>query len=435
VERFPFGRRIRYFWDVDDTTRSLLPFSPTSIRGARRASSLLAVVLSTALVAPVMTPLRVASAGQMTDPGVVDVEVLNFASSDGVEEASALTDAFRHALAGAPGLADNGKSHALETEALTVGCDDPMDDKCAPKIAADIKSDRFVYGTVKKSKTAPIKITATVKYYSAGTVKTVVKTYDAGPVAKDGASPELKKIALEVLLQLTGGPAKGKVEVTLTGPGSGESGDLYEGGQKIGRVEGGKATVELTTGSHAVELRISGYSTSTATIDVAPTGTTVTLNPIRLSSSKPDWQLYGGIGAIGVGAIFVGVGIATSLSIRNQQNDDQFTNYRKRFPSSEKDVCAQAKAGKEQANSTVVPSGGTALAPYVADLCDSVSSKQTLQYVWYGLGVAAIGGGTYLVLTDKKGSGEAKAASAPVKIQVAPSFGPGYGSVTLVGSF
>jgi uncharacterized membrane protein YebE (DUF533 family) len=136
-----------------------------------------------------------------------------------------------------------------------------------------------------------------------------------------------------------------------------------------------------------------------------------------------------------VGAIFVGVGIATSLSIRNQQNDDQFTNYRKRFPSTEKDVCAQAKAGKEQANSTTVPTGGTALAPYVSDLCDSVSSKQTLQYVWYGLGVAAIGGGTYLILTDKKGDAEKKAASSPVKIQVAPSFGPGYGSVTLVGSF
>jgi hypothetical protein len=411
--------------------------SPSNpIRARRRASPLVAAVLSAALAGPALVPVHTAWAAAVGTQGVIEVEVLNFASSDAVEEASALTDAFRHALAGAPGLADNGKSHALETEALTVGCDDPMDDKCAPKIAADIKADHFLYGTVKKSKTTPIKITATVKYYSGGFVKTVVKTYDAGPVAKDGASPELKKIALEVLLQLTGGPPKGKVDVSVTGPGSGESGDLYENGQRIGRVEGGKATVELASGTHNIELKIPGYSTATGSVDVLPTGTTLTLTPVRLGPEKPfDWHLYGGIGAIGVGAILVGVGVATSLSVHDQQNDPLFTNYRKRFPRSEGDVCAQAKNGFESPGSTAPPSGGAALAPYVSDLCSSVSSKQTMQYVYYGLGVLAIGGGTFLILTDKKDDGEKKAASNPVRVQVSPSFGPGYGSVTLIGSF
>lgn len=409
------------------------PYAPaeTRERPARRRASLLAIVVATALVAPFVAPIGTAVAAKVGEPGVVEIEVLNFASSDAVEEASALTEAFRHALLGAPGLTDNGKSNALETEALTVGCDDAMDDKCAPKIAADIKVDRFIYGTVKKSKTAPIKITATVKYYQQGAVKTVVKTYDAGPIAKDGASFELKKLATEILSQLTTGATKAKVDVTLTGPGSGESGDLYEGGQRIGRVEGGKGSVELATGTHALELRVSGYTTSTATIEVAPAGSAISFNPVRLGDGKKlDWQLYGGIGAVAVGAVFVGVGVATSLGIRDQQNDPTFTDYRKRFPSSEKDVCAQAKAGNEGAVSASSPK----LAPQINDLCDSVSTKQVLQYVWYGLGVAAIGGGTYLILTDKKNASEKKATSS-VKVQVAPSFGPGYGSVTVMGAF
>jgi hypothetical protein len=389
------------------------------------------VVLATALVAPVITPIHHAMAAKQGEPGVVEIEVLNFASSDAVEEASALTEAFRHALLGAPGLTDNGKSNALETEALTVGCDDPMDDKCAPKIAADIKMERFIYGTVKKSKTAPIKITATVKYYQQGAVKTVVKTYDAGPVAKDGASPELKKLATEILSQLTTGAVKAKVDVTFTGPASGESGDLYEGGQKIGRIEGGKGSIDLATGTHALELRVSGYSTSTANVDVGPNGGAVTFAPVRLGDGKKlDWQLYGGIGAVAVGAVFVGVGVATSLSIRDQQNDATFHEYRTRFGSSVKDVCAEAKAGNEGGHAP----GAAVLAPQIADLCSSVSTKQVLQYVWYGLGVAAIGGGTYLILTDKKNASEKKAASGPT-VQVAPSFGPGYGSVTIMGAF
>ncbi len=430
--------RIRYFsgvMHVKHQPRST-PSPLTTIRSARRSRAWLAVALSTALAAPVFAPIRTASAGQTGEAGTVDIEVLKFASTDAVEEASALTDAFRHALIGTPGLADSGKSDALETEALTVGCDDPMDDKCAPKIAADIKVDRFLFGTVKKSKTTPVKLTATVKYYAQGAVRTVVKTYDAGPIAKDGASPELKKIASEILLQLTGGPMKAKVDVTLTGPGSGESGDLYEGGQRIGRVEAGKGSIDLAIGTHAVELRIPGYATATSTVEVTPAGASLSLNPIRLAGGRPDWQLYGGIGAIGVGVAFVVVGIATSASLRNQQNDAQFTDYRKRFPSSVKDVCSEAKSGLEQPGSTAVPSGGQPLSGYVSNLCGSISTKETLQYVWYGLGAIAIGGGTYLVATDKKQEDQPKTAKEPaVRVQVAPSFGPGYGSLTLTGSF
>jgi len=367
-------------------------------------------------------------------PGAVSVEVLAIASNDAVDEAAALTDAFKHALIEAAGMVDNGKSHALEAVALTVGCDDAMANACAPKIAAEIKQNRFVYGTLKK---APgNKLTTTLHYYDNGQIKTVAKTYDGGPVAKDGTSPELKKIALEVLYQLVGGPPKGAVTVTVSGPAGNDDGDLYEGGTKVGHVTNGKASIELPSGSHTIELRVNGYASTTGTVEVTPAGTTLQLAPVKLAPSKPlDWQLYGGIAAMAAGAVFIGLGVSASLATRDAQDDPTFTQYRKRFPSSVSDTCAEAKknsAGSPPANAAEIAS--------VNDTCDRASSKQKQQIIFYALGGVLLGGGAILVLTDKK-SEEAKpeekekAAKAKLQVQVQPSFGIGFGSLSLVGRF
>lgn len=381
-----------------------------------------------------LTPVASSWAAPSGSPGAVEVEVLSFSSNDAVDEAGALTDAFKHAIIGAPGVSDHGKSHALEAVALTAGCDDPMAAACAPKIAAEIKHDKFIYGTVKK--TPPNKITATLTYYNAGQVKTVAKTYDAGPVAKDGTSPELKKIALDALFSLMGGAPKGKVDITVSGPAANADGELFEGNQSIGTVTAGKGSIELPSGSHTVELRVKGYASTTGTVEVTPSGASLQLAPVRLEPSKPiDWQLYGGIAAVGVGLVFVGLGVSASMGVKDAQNDETFTTYRKRWPGSETDTCARAREGKE--SPTNDPSL-TKIASQVVSLCDDAASKQRAQFIWYGLGGALVAGGAILIITDKGTSKEGEKPApekTALRVEVRPVVTPTFSSLSLVGQF
>ena len=395
------------------------------------------LVTPLATIGTMTTTVEAAPAGTS---GALEIEVLTLSSNDAVEEAAALTDAMKHAMIEAVGVTEHGsggKGHALEAILLTVGCDDATVPACSAKIAAEIKHDRFVFGTVKKS--PPNKLTATLSYYGNGEVKTVAKTYDAGPVSKDGTSPELKAIALDALYGLIGGPPSAPVEVSVVGPGGSDSGDLYEGENKVGHVEAGKATIQLSAGKHTVELRMPGYASSTATVEVGAAGSELKFAPVKLTPSKPlDWQLYGGLGAIAVGAVFVGVGVATSLSIKDAQDDPTFTAYRKRFSSGVSDTCEKARASDEGRKQS--PSDPN-LAPQIVDLCDKVKTKQTMQFVWYGLGAAFIAGGTVLILTDKpKDTGAApgdtaKASPPLLTVKVQPTFGPGYNALSVVGAF
>ncbi len=389
----------------------------------------LAVSLSLAVTPTVTT--WAAAAGTA---GAVELEVLAFSSNDAVDEAGALTDAFKHAIIGAPGVVDHGKNHALEAVALTAGCDDPMAASCAPKIANEIKHDKFIYGTVKK--TPPNKITATLTYYNAGQVKTVAKTYDAGPVAKDGMSPELKKIALEALFSMMGGAPKGKVEITVNGPAANENGELFENGQSLGLVTAGKGQVELPSGSHTLELRVKGYASTTGVVEVNPAGASLQLAPVRLEPSKPiDWQLYGGIAAVGVGLVFVGLGVSSSLDVKNAQDNATFTNYRQRWPASEGDTCARAREGKESPTGTT----DTKIAADVVKVCDDAASSQRAQFIWYGLGGALVAGGAILIITDKgvakEGDKTTSDKTARVRMELRPVVTPTFSSLSLVGQF
>lgn len=397
----------------------------STVKRAFHAAVALAVSASIAL-----TPVAASWAAPAGTAGAIEVEVLAFSSNDAVDEAAALTDAFKHALISAPGVADHGKSHALEAVALTAGCDDPGSPNCAPKIATEIKYDRFIYGTIKK--TPPNKLTATLHYYNAGQLKTVAKTYDAGPVAKDGMSPELKKIATDALFSLLGGAPKGKVEISVSGPAANEDGELFENGQSLGTVTAGKGSIDIPSGTHTIELRVKGYTVSTSEVEVTPAGTALQFVPVRLPPSKPiDFQLYGGIAAIAAGAVFVGLGVSSSLGVLKAQDDTTFDSYRRQYKGNV-DVCDRARAGEGASKQD---------AAYVANLCDETANKQRSQYIFYGIGGILAIGGTILILTDKNGTdknGSADASpdkTAKLTIKVQPVVTPTYQALSFYGSF
>ncbi|MCL2825063.1 MAG: hypothetical protein FWD57_13825, partial [Polyangiaceae bacterium] len=59
------------------------------------------------------------------------------------------------------------------------------------------------------------------------------------------------------------------------------------------------------------------------------------------------------------------------------------------------------------------------------DLCNKAALHQALQYVFYGLGAASVGVGTYLLLTD--GNAEKSANSANRRLEISPLALPGGG--------
>lgn len=383
---------------------------------------------------------RPARAAKTGTAGTVEIEVLALSSNDAVEEAAAISDAFRHALLAAPAMSDSGKSRALEAVALAIGCDDPMVPACAPKLAATLKADRFVYGVVKK--TPPNRITVTVAYYDASVsktapVRTAVRTYEASPVSRDGASPELQRIAQGLLFELISGHSKATIDVVVSGAAAATTGELYEDGTLLAKVTGGRATIEAAAGKHHLELRTAGYSTSAADVDVGPDGAHAEFTPVSLSLTAPtDWKLYKGIGAAGVGAVFVALGAVESFGIRSLQNDPNLATYRRRWPTSTGDTCSQASNGVEGPG--VASSYTIKLAPTVSSLCSSASTKEILQWVFYGLGAAGLGYGGYLIWTDL-GASDASAPHAPApaaaSIRIAPVVSTTFNGISLTGAF
>jgi hypothetical protein len=372
--------------------------------------------------------------------GAVEIEVLALSSNDAVEEAAAMTDAFHHALVAAPAMTDAGKSRALEAVALAIGCDEPMLPACAPKLAATLKSDRFVYGVVKK--TPPNRITVTVALYDASVSKTApartaVRTYEASPVSRDGASPELQRIAQGLLFELIGGHSKASIEVVVSGPAAAMTGDLYEGDTLLAKVTGGRATVEAGAGKHHLELRAAGYATAIADVDVGPDGAHAEFIPVSSAARAPtDWKLYKGIGFAGGGLLFLTLGAVESFGIRSIQNDPNLATYRRRWPTSTGDTCSQAQNGVEGPG--LAGSYTTKLAPTVSSLCSSASTKEILQWVFYAVGAAGVGYGGYLIWTDL-GARDAGVTRAPTpaaaSIRVAPVVSTSFSGVAFTGAF
>lgn len=405
---------------------------------------LVAALVSAALVAPasLIAPLAsVASAAESGTKGALEIEVFSFSSTDAVDEAAALTDAFKHAVISFPGIAihaPDAKGHSLEALALIVGCDEPTTSTCAGKIAQEIKHEKFVYGAVKKGPGK--KITATINYYDTGAIRTVAKTYDSGPVAKDGASPELKKIATEALKLLLAPSLRGKVTVTVKGPAAGSDGEIWNGEGRVGKVTAGSATLELPIGRYALELRVPGFAPSVQEIELgAEENAQVAFSPMRLGEEPQggmSGRTRGGIIVAAVGVGFLVGGVASSLAIRSKQDDETFTTYRRRWPTSEKDTCARAAEGREFPNPNTPVTNR--IAPQVDSLCGQVSTLTVLQYAFYGLGIVGVGTGAYLILTDSSepsDSSKGEAKTGGLRLQLRPDGGPGGGGLTLVGSF
>src|SRR5690606_5015749 len=113
-----------------------------------------------------------------------------------------------------------------------------------------------------------------------------------------------------------------------------------EGGQPVGSIVNGQATLTLPPGRHALVIRGSGTADLETFVEVKPRGTTeVTLQP-QARETGPDWQKIAGFGALGLGVGFAAVGVISSLRI-DALNED-VDPARAQVPADE-DVCAHVE--------------------------------------------------------------------------------------------
>jgi hypothetical protein len=345
-------------------------------------------------------------------PDTLAIHVISVQTDTADDQAEALTKALRAAVRAMPGWSQGAGDYSLEVLALSLKCADPPDASCQSRIADQIKSDRYIWGTLKKVKgTQNVKGELHLWVRGKGT-STVPLDYAANLTeANDDA---LKRIAGDAVNNLTGGPPKGPIHVRA----GDVAGQVFVDGQPIGALKAGDGTFLVPSGSHKVTVKAIGYADVESQVVVKPAGApaelTLTMVPVAAKSTF-NLRKVGGYGALGLGVVSGVVGLVSSLQVNGVLTNDQYHSYRTKQPTSP-DRCADA------AGMGMFPSPN---ADIVA-LCNKGKTFQTMQIVFYPVAAIAGGLGIYLIATS------GKSAPAPkTGFNIDPQIGPGGGKLDL----
>jgi hypothetical protein len=336
-------------------------------------------------------------------PDTLPISVIAIQTDVADDQAEALTKALRNAVRAIPGWSLGEGDFSLEVLTLSLKCSEPPDASCQSRIADQIKSDRYVWGTIQK-KGKDVRGTLNFWVRGKGTSKLPVE-YTAN--LTESTDETLKRIAAQAISELTGGPPKGSVHI--------KAGDLqgqaFVDGQPLGALKSGEGTFLMPSGPHKLTVKAQGYADTESQIVVKPTGapTEVTLVPIKNDvKTAMNWRKIGGFASIGVG-VGLGIGgLVSSLNVSSVQGDANYEALRKAYPTST-DVCKDGAANK-------------AFTDIVAK-CESAKGAQTMQIILYPLAAVAAGLGVYLVATSASSAPKATTTGFTFDPQVGPGRG------------
>ena len=119
----------------------------------------------------------------------------------------------------------------------------------------------------------------------------------------------------------------------------------------------------------------------------------------------PNMRRIGAYGALVAGGALVVGGVYSSLKVNSINNDKVMTDYRETVAAGE-DICDAADRDNSADSANV------------RDNCSTASKFQTLQLVFYGLGIVSLGAGTYLLATDEP---EEKGNATASRVEIIPS--------------
>ncbi len=340
-------------------------------------------------------------------PDTLPISVIAIQTDAADDQAEALTKALRNSVRAMPGWSLGEGDFSLEVLTLSLKCSEPPDASCQSRIADQIKSDRYVWGTIEK-KGASVKGSLNFWVRGKGTSKVPV---DYTSNLTDSTDDTLRHIAAGAINELTGGPPKGGIHIKA----GDVQGQVFVDGQPLGALKSGDGSFMIPSGPHKITVKAQGYADAESQVVIKPTGaaTELTLVPIPMETKTAvNWRKVGGFTSLGVGVAAFAVGIVGTVQTAGAQFRDVYKDYAGSTVT--KDVCASSAAGADHPNAAV------------ATLCDTGKRGERLQAIVYPIAAVAGGLGIYLIATS---ASSAKPAKTGFKID--PQVGLGGGKLDL----
>ncbi|HVY44644.1 MAG TPA: PEGA domain-containing protein [Minicystis sp.] len=382
----------------------------------------LAARLSTMAIAAAACLAPAVARAAPSGPDTLPLNVVAVEGNDAEDQAEALTKALRNAVREMHGWSLTGGDYSMEVLVLSMKCSDPPDAACQAKIADEIKVDRYIWGWIKKK--GP-NVAGELAFWVRGKGTTRIPIeYSANLTEPNDEA--LKKVAMDAVVQLTGGAPKGGVHVKAGNVG----GQLFIDNNPVGALVGGEATMQIPSGLHTITVKAPGYDDAQTQISVKPNATTeATLTLIKATQKTgmsgraiAGWSLLGGGIALAAGGGVVG---GVQLATNSSANNGAYGKVRDATPSGQ-NPCDFAKTA--QAKTAVGPS----VAGQAVNQCSTNSLLSTLQIILYPAGAVVGGVGIYLLVT----SPSRPAATEPqTGWTFQPDVGPMGGSLTATYRF
>ncbi|MDB4946019.1 MAG: hypothetical protein JWP97_5553 [Labilithrix sp.] len=379
-----------------------------------RLALLLSSILSVLCVAFFPRAARADQPGAHTVP----VAVLAFDSDDSEDQAEAITGAIRSRVRAAQGwsLIETNQSLGMLTAAFK--CPTRPTPECQQKIADQIKAERYIYGYVTKGPLAN-QVTAEVHLFQRGKPEAPIIKEPYADNLRDPNDDTLRKIAARIVERL-GGASLGVIVVRSSEP----TGEVIVDGEKHVPLDKGAARIELSAGSHSVELSVVGGAGSRRNVLVVAGRDTVveltaTAAPTRTPGTTAETRgngrkVAGGV-TMGAGVVLGAVAVIELVRYLGLQDD------------------GDARAAELDKNN---PQDGTKECREYDPRCKQINrDSKVASGLAIGLGAGgavAVGVGAYLFFTDPGGSEKATARN---KTRLVPSVGPGSGTLTVLGTF
>ena len=337
-------------------------------------------MVRSALVIGALTLAASAAHADAPGPGVPPIQVIAVRSDDAEDQADALTAALRNRVRALRGYSLGDGDYALEVLTLGLKCGEVPDEACQAKIGNQIHADRFVWGSVKRSKSAR-QVVAELHLWTRGrpSTKSEFTFSDNLTAPGDDGLRRLVDEALAVLLERQKAPAAAATART-TAP---------------------KTTPPATSAPATPDPPADGAAGADAN-----------------DSSGSNLHSTLGWTGVGVGSALIAAGIFSVVRVSSIESDDSVERYRQGFHT-DVDSCQQAEAG--------VPSRvpGAATPTEMQDFCSTAKTFQVLEYVFFGLGAITAGTGIYLLATDSNTT----AARSKTHFAVTPPIGHAGGRV------
>jgi hypothetical protein len=349
------------------------------------------------LLAAIATP-----AGAFAD----DLVILNLRSVEGDDElASDLSGAIRHAASEVAAWNVSDREIPLAQMLLVHSCDAPTDE-CMREIAQSLRTDRILYGTVRRSAAGEdFRFEVDLRIFDSSSGVVVERVEDS--IARSQTDiDQLRAPAARYVAQLSGAVDRGSIRVVSESIGASVLLDGNDAGV-IG--EDGEVVVEADGGIHTITVQAEGFAPFERRINVRTGQSTivdVSLSAAETETIEPpggglDATTLVGVSLLGVSAVGVAITLVSWFSLCGLGLTEPA------------DACGDSEPGSDpyRFENTPNPGGPNAnLCDHIDEIsdpmnrdsvrtvCDEATTWDILQVVGIVLAAGGLGGGLALLI-------------------------------------